>query len=173
MATAHGIVIIDDKPHQYSVTARVVPEGEGLLYLKGRVSDTFPGYFGKIISGVRQIADYLDCNIDSANISLRLDTPNRYPLGGDSYGLPIGIAILASATAKIIPAGNCYTGGINRYGDIIQVGGIAEKRRAAAGFAFDRFFLPSQQLDFFSTFIAQCPCRSLSDAYAITFWGEK
>lgn len=172
MATAHGIVIIDNKPHQYSVTARVVPEGEGLLYLKGRVAASFTDNIKKILEGVRFYADYLDVDLDSSNIHLRLDTPNDYPLGGESYGLPIGIAVLAASTGKIIPAGNCYTGCVNRYGDILPVDFIAEKRRGAAGFHFDRLFLPTKQIDLFSTFIAQVPCQTLGDAYAITFWGE-
>jgi hypothetical protein len=50
---------------------------------------------------------------------------------------------------------------------------IAEKRRAAAGRKFERFFLPRSQIDLFSTYIAQCPCAHLADAYGITFWGEK
>jgi len=52
------------------------------------------------------------------------------------------------------------------------VGSIAIKRRGAAALGFTRLFLPSSQIDLFSTVIAQCPCSSLADAYGITFWNE-
>ena len=47
MATAHGIVVLEDKPERFSVTARVIPDGDGHLYLKGRVSDSFPQTYGQ------------------------------------------------------------------------------------------------------------------------------
>ena len=173
MATAHGIVVVGDKPEKFSVTARVVPDGAGHLYLKGRVADTFPQHFGDLIAGVRQIAEYLDCPLlDCADINLRLDTPNNYPLAGASYGLPIGLSILASACSKIIPADYCYTGGIDRHGNVCEVDFIGKKRRGAAGYGFQKLFLPAKQLDMFSTYISQCPCRTLSDAFATTFWRE-
>ena len=172
MATAHGIVILGNKPEKFSVTARVVPDGSGHLYLKGRVADTFPQYFGPVIKSIRAMEDYLDCNLDAADINLRLQTPNNYPLGGGSYALTIGIAILAAATSKIIPAGNCYTGCLDSNGNVTEVDFIGEKRRGAAGFGFERLFLPRSQIDMFSTYIAQCPVNSLADAYGITFWNE-
>jgi len=174
MATAHGIVIVQNKPAQFSVTARVVPDGSGHLYLKGRVADTFPKYFGPVITAIRAMEDYMDCpSLDTADIALRLETPNNYPLAGGSYALTIGVAILAAATSKIIPAGNCYTGCLDSDGKVEEVDFIGEKRRGAAGFGFDKLFLPRSQLDMFSTIIAQCPCATLADAYGITFWNER
>ena len=174
MATAHGIVIVDDKPQQFSVTARVVPDGSSSLYLKGKVADTFPPTFGKVISSIRSISDFMDCpSLDCADINLRLNTPNNYPLAGQSYGLTIGIAILAAANSKVIPSDYCYTGCLNADGTVAPVDYIAEKRRGAAGFGFSRIFLPRRQLDMFSTYISQCPCGSLAEAYGITFWNEK
>jgi len=174
MATAHGIVILQNRPEKFSVTARVIPEGTGNLYLKGKVADTFPKFFSPVIFSIRQMQDFLDCpNLDCADIVLRLDTPNGYPLAGGSYALTFGIAILAAATNKIIPAKNCYTGCIDSTGTVEEVDFIAEKRRGAAGFGFDRLFLPKSQIDMFSTYIAQCPCGSLADAYGITFWNER
>jgi len=174
MATAHGVVIVGDKIEQYSVTARVVPDGRGHLYLKGKVADSFPQVFGATIASVRQYLEFMDVpNLDCADINLRINMPNNYPLAGGSHAVTIGIAILAAATSKVIPAGYCYTGGLNRYGDTQDVDYIAEKRRGAAGFGFDRLFLPASQIDMFSTYIAQCPIKSLADAYGITFWNER
>jgi predicted ATP-dependent serine protease len=174
MATAHGIVLVNNKAEQFSVTARVVPDGDSRLYLRGRVTDTFTRTFAQIIQAIRAMAEYMDCpDLDCADITIRLNTPNDYPLAGSSYGLPMAMAILASANHKMIPNENCYTGGINKFGDVIPVRFIAEKRRAAAGRKFERFFLPRSQIDLFSTYIAQCPCAHLADAYGITFWGEK
>lgn len=174
MATAHGIVIVGEKPEKFSVTARVVPDGHGHLYLKGRVADSFPKYFGPIIHAVRAMTEFMDCpNLDCADIALRLETPSNYPLAGASYGLTIATAILAAANSKVIPASNCYTGCVDSVGDVTPVDFIAQKRRAAAGFGFTKLFLPQSQIDLFSTYIAQCPCNSIADAYGITFWGEK
>jgi predicted ATP-dependent serine protease len=126
------------------------------------------------VQAIRQLEDYLDCpDLDCADIALRLQTPNNYPLAGGSYALTIGVAILAAATSKIIPAENCYTGCLNPNGTVEEVDFITEKRRGAAGFGFDRLFLPRCQIDMFSTYIAQCPCGSLADAYGITFWNER
>lgn len=174
MATAHGIVLVGDQPHKYSITARVVPDGRGHLYLKGKVSDTFPEVFGNVIESCRRYLDYMDTpDLDCMDINLRITMPNNYPIAGGSHALTIGIAILAAATRKIIPADYCYTGGLNRYGDCQKVDFIAEKRRAAAGFGFSRLFLPAEQIDLYSTYIGQSPVGSLADAYGITFWNER
>lgn len=173
MATAHGIVILDNKAEKFSITARVVADGQGHLYLKGRVADTFPQTFGAVINSIRDIADHMDLDIDAADIMLRLHTPHNYPLAGGSYALAAGMAILAAADRKIISSSNCYTGCLNSGGTVEEVAEIAEKRRGAAGLGFKRLFLPRSQIDLFSTYIAQCPCGSLADAYGITFWSEK
>ncbi len=173
MATAHGIVVLDNKPAQFSITARVIPDGDGHLYLKGRVSDTFPKTFGAVVTAIRNISDHMELDMDCADITLRLETPNNYPLAGGSYALAAGMAILASADGRIIPSSNCYTGCLDSMGTVLDVEDIHLKRRGAAGFGFDRFFLPRSQIDLFSTLIAQCPCGSLADAYGITFWNEK
>ena len=173
MATAHGIVILNDKPERYSITTRIHVDGQASLYLKGRVADTFKDVFRNVITSVRALQDYLDFDIDTSDILLRVETPNNYPLAGGSYALPLALSILASAKRKIIPSGNCYTGGLNSDGCVTRVDAIQQKRRAAAGFGFERFFLPRQQIDLFSTYIAQCPCGTLSDAYALTFWRKE
>lgn len=173
MATAHGIVILDDKPEKFSVTARVVPEGSGHLYMKGRVTSDFPMTFGPVIAAIRKISDLMDLQMDCADIMLRLDTPHNYPLAGGSYALAAGMAILASADSRIIPSSNCYTGCLDTEGIVRPVQEIHRKRRGAAGFGYRRLFLPKSQIDLFSTLIAQCPCGTLADAYGITFWNEK
>ena len=173
MATAHGIVVLQDKPERFSITARVIPGGEGHLYLKGRVTDSFPQTFGPVVAAIRNLSDLMELDMDCADINLRLETPNNYPLAGASYALAAGMAILASADGRIIPGSNCYTGCIDKHGTVKDVEDIEKKRRGAAGFGFSRFFLPRSQIDLFSTLIAQCPCGSLADAYGITFWNEK
>jgi predicted ATP-dependent serine protease len=173
MATAHGIVVLDGKPEKFSITSRVIPDGDGHLYLKGRVTDSFPKTFGAVVAAIRNLSDLMELDMDHADINLRLDTPNNYPLAGGSYALAAGMAILASADGKQIPNSNCYTGCIDTSGTVSSVEDIEKKRRGAAGFGFDRFFLPRAQIDLFSTLIAQCPCSSLADAYGITFWNEK
>jgi len=173
MATAHGIVVLQDKPEKFSITARVIPGGEGHLYLKGKVTSSFPKTFGPVVSAIRKLSDLMELDMDCADINLRLETPYNYPLAGGSYALAAGMAILASADGRIIPSSNCYTGCINTDGKVEDVEDIEKKRRGAAGFGFNRFFLPRSQIDLFSTLIAQCPCGSLADAYGITFWSEK
>lgn len=173
MATAHGIVVLEDKPERFSITARVIPDGDGHLYLKGKVASDFPNTFGPVVAAIRTYSDLMELDMDSADINLRLDTPYNYPLAGGSYALAAGMAILASADGKQIPNSNCYTGCINTDGDVLPVEDIEKKRRGAAGFGYSRFFLPRSQIDLFSTLIAQCPCGSLADAYGITFWNEK
>jgi predicted ATP-dependent serine protease len=173
MATAHGIVVLDERPKKFSITARVLPDGEGHLFLKGRVTDSFPKTFGPVIAAIRKLSDLMELDMDSADITLRLETPHNYPLAGGSYALAAGMAILASADGKQIPNSNCYTGCIDTDGNVSAVADVHLKRRGAAGFGFSRFFLPRSQIDLFSTLIAQCPCTSLADAYGITFWNEK
>ena len=173
MATAHGIVILEGRPEKFSITARVVPDGQGHLYLKGKVSDAFPQTFGMVISAIRHIADHMDLDIDAADIMLRLNTPHDYPLAGGSYALPAAISILAAADGKVIPNSYCYTGCLDSIGNCSQVTDIGLKRRGAASFGFDRLFLPRSQIDMFSTYIAQCPVKNLGEAYGITFWGNK
>lgn len=173
MATAHGIVVLDNRPERFSITARVIPDGEGHLYMKGRVTDTFPKTFGPVIAAIRKLSDLMELDMDCADINLRLETPHNYPLAGGSYALAAGMAILSSADGKQIPNSNCYTGCIDTNGNVLPVEDVNLKRRGAAGFGFDRFFLPRSQIDLFSTLIAQCPCASLADAYGITFWNEK
>lgn len=173
MATAHGIVILDKTPVQFSVTARVRREGSGHLYLRGRVAETFPDIFMHIIKAVRECVEFLDCpNLDCADITLTIDTPNNYPLAGASHGLSTGIAILAAATFQTIPSENCYTGCINGAGLVTPVRKIQAKSRGAAGFGFKKLFLPQQQLNIYTTHIAQCPVETLADAYASTFWED-
>ena len=173
MATAHGIVILDNKPEKFSITARVVPDGDGHLYLKGRVTDEWPTTFGPVVAAINKISDLMELNMDCADIMLRLETPHNYPLAGGSYALAAGMAILASADKKIIPSSNCYTGCLDKDGFIKDVADIHRKRRGAAGFGYRRLFLPKGQIDLFSTLIAQCPVGNLADAYGITFWNEK
>lgn len=173
MATAQGIVILDGKPEKFSITARVVPDGEGHLYLKGKVSSGFPQTFGSVVAAIRKLSDLMELDMDCADIMLRLETPHNYPLAGGSYALAAGIAILAAADGKIIPSSNCYTGCIDTEGLVTPVEDIGLKRRGAGGFGYRRLFLPREQIDLFSTVIAQCPCGSLADAYGITFWNEK
>lgn len=172
MATAHGVVILDNKAESYSITARVVPDRESRLYLKGRVAETFPIAFSRMLSSIRLLNDHMDLNMDLCDIHLRINTPHNYPLAGESFALACGMAILASARKRIIPAENCYTGIVNDNGRCISVADIQLKRRGAAGLGFKKLFLPRSQIDLFSTVIAQCPCGSLADAYGITFWDE-
>ena len=173
MATAHGIVVLDERPAKFSVTARVLHDGTGNLYLKGKVADTFPKTFGAVVAAIRKISDHMELDMDCADIMLRLETPNNYPLAGGSYALAAGMAILAAGDGKQIPTGNCYTGCLSLDGEVTPVADIAKKRRGAAGFGDTRFFLPRAQIDLFSTLIAQCPCGSLADAYGITFWNDR
>lgn len=172
MATAHGIVMIEKTPHPYSITARVTQKGNDHLYLNGKVAGTFPTTFKPIIEAIKLISPYMDINFDSPDIRLTLDIPFNYPLAGNSYGLAAGMAILAGARKRIIPSTYCYTGVVEATGRISEVAFIPEKRRGAKGFGFEKFFLPHNQVDLFSTYIAQCPCRTLADAYGITFWKE-
>ncbi len=172
MATAHGIVVLAERPEKFSITARVIPDGQGQLYLRGKVADTFPRDFGTVMVAVRRMLDHMEVDLDTADVALRLTTPHNYPLAGGSFALAAGMAILASATKKQIPAENCYTGCISPTGECTNVFDIHMKRRGAAGFGYKRLFLPRTQIDLFSTVIAQCPCASLSDAYGITFWNE-
>ncbi len=173
MATAHGIVILNGKPEAFTITARVAPEGEGHLYLKGRVSSEFPKTFGSVVAAIRKLSDLMELDMDCADIMLRLETPHSYPLAGGSYALAAGMSILAAADSRIIPSSNCYTGCLDTEGLVTPVEDIGLKRRGAGGFGYRRLFLPRSQIDLFSTVIAQCPCGSLADAYGITFWNEK
>lgn len=175
MATAHGIVTVEHRPYPYSITARIDPRGSGRVFVKGRVASNFPDNFKKAVSAVRLLENYIleTPGFDSSDIHLRLQTPHDYPLAGSSYGLTLGMAILAAANRDVIPQEIVYSAGLGAFGDTAPVNDIAVKRRGAAAHKFRKLFLCPNQMDLMNSLIAQCPCRTLADAYAITFWSER
>ena len=172
MATAKGIIIVEGTPLPFSITCRATP-GDGQIYLKGRVASTFPETLSRVFDAIRNIEDYLDLSLSSfgADYHIRLENEQDIPLAGDSLGLPLAMSIMSALAKKQLPADCFYTGGVAATGEVLPILDIAVKRRAAAGFGGKKLFLPLSQLDFLSSFIAQCPVKTISDAFSITYWG--
>ena len=173
MAFAYGIALGPKGPTRLTVSA-FFRQGDGMLYMNGKFTNEVKAVLYASIEAVKTLESYFD-EMDSSlfgthDLTISVSTPHDYVIGGESYGLPLAIAIAASIAHRPISKTTCFTGGIEPGGDIIEVDAIDVKRRAAAVYGFERIVLPSNQLDLTSSIINQVPVDTLVGAMSGVFW---
>lgn len=172
MATVHGIAVTKDSAIKLPVSAYFLPKGEGLLRMQGAFTSEVRNVLLACIEAVRAIEPYFD-EVDSskfATCNLNIVMETDVPVAGESYGLPLAMAIVSAMLHKSIDTKTCFTGVIEPGGAILNVEDIDRKRKHAARLGFKKLVLPSPQLDVFNTSIDQVPVDTLTAAITGHFW---
>lgn len=174
MSTAQAIVLLGTDHFPLLVRADF-RDGNGKLYLQGTLGQEIRIALLAAIGAIHELDSYVD-GFDSTifakrNLHITVSVPEitDLPVVGESYGLALSMAILAAAIRKPIPTDVVFTGCIGPAGEVLPVGGIANKRRAAKKLGFTRIMLPCSQLDMMNNEIIQCPVKDVRDAFTVVF----
>jgi ATP-dependent Lon protease len=173
MSTANGIVKFSDDWFRASVEAKLRP-GRGRMLFAGAFPQSFIGPARAAINVCTQldfIEDFDPSILGSRDLVISISSPG--PVVGESLQLALCVAVIAELLRKRVPADSAYTGIVGPAGEVIPVDEIEAKRKAAKRLGYARLFLPSSQLDYFNSHIAQCPVANLEEAIAITFFGDE
>lgn len=174
MATAYGIVLTEDFAYKLGVSA-LFAKGNGYLKVDGKVTTSIKVVMYAVIETIKALEDYVD-GLDASffraerDLHVTISSRGADPVGGESYGLPLAMAITAAMLRKEIPSDICFTGIITPSGEVATVEDIARKRTFAAALGFKKIVLPDTQLDYFNSEINQCPVNSLMAAIGGQFW---
>jgi len=177
MPTAKSIVLLGTQHYVLSIRADF-RDGNGKMHLKGTLGQEIRIALLAAISAIHELDSYIEgfdptifaaCNL---HIVVSVDGVQDLPVIGESYGLALSMAVLAATINKPLPADLVYTGCIGPAGEVLPVGGITDKRRAAKGLGFSRLMLPCSQLDMMSSDIIQCPVKDVQEAFSVTFYGN-
>lgn len=178
MPTAKSIVFLGTQHYILSIRAHF-RAGHGKLYLTGTLGQEIRIALLAAISAIHELESFVD-GFDptifasrNLHITVSVDDIQDLPVVGESYGLALSMAVLAAAIHKPLPADLVYTGCIGPAGEVLPVGGIADKRKAAKQLGFSRIMLPSSQLDMMSNEIIQCPVKDVQEAFSVTFYGDE
>lgn len=171
-STAYGIVLTENFAQRLAVTAEF-RKGDGLLIAEGNVTGAIRSVLYAVMEAVSYLESYID-GLESAKFGthdLRVSiSGNSVPVDGESYGLPLAMAIVAAMMKQDLSDRTCFTGVIDPGGVILPVEDIEKKRQFAAALNFRKLVLPSRQLDILCSNINQCPVDSIYGAVAGYFW---
>jgi len=175
--TAKSIVLLGDT--HFALTVRAYfRDGNGQLYITGTLGQEIQIALLAAIGAINELDSYID-GFDPAifaerNLHIKIDVSDvaNLPVVGESYGLALSMAILAAAVQKPIPLDLVFAGCIGPAGEVLPVGGIKDKRKAAKKLGFARIMLPCSQLDMMNNEITQCPVKDVKEAFSVTFHDE-
>jgi predicted ATP-dependent protease len=153
-------------------------DGQGDVIIHGPITQEVENVFQRGMQLSWDLADrgeFTMPDLVGRDIVLRLSVPgaNDLPIGGDSYGLALAIALAAAFAGRTLSPEIVITGGLGEDGTLVTpVGGICEKRALAKACRFKWMILPSSQLDFFSTEIDQVPVETVYEAWGVLRYGQ-
>ena len=80
--------------------------------------------------------------VDVSKYDIHINFPGGIPVDGPSAGCALFCAMYSAVTGSIPKAGTAMTGEISIFGDVLPVGGVEEKVRAAFEAGADTVFVP-------------------------------
>lgn len=171
-ATAYGIVLSERGGQRLGVRAEF-RRGNGVLIAEGALTASVRLVLYAVMEAVTSLESYIDGlssdKFGTHDLHVTMHGTNL-PVDGESYGLPLAMAIVASMLKQDLSPRTCFTGVIEPAGHILPVENIDRKRRVAAALGFTKIVLPSRQLDMFNAEINQCPVDSIYGAVSGYFW---
>jgi len=170
-ATAFGIILTDVSAQRLAVSAEF-RRGDGTFIVESQATTAIRAVLYAVMEAIGSMESYVE-RMDSSmfathNLIVRMD--NKIPVDGESYGLPLAMAIVAAMLHEDLSDRTCFTGVIEPGGQILAVGDIDRKRKLAPTLGFQKIVLPGSQIDLFCDYINQCPVSSIYGAVAGYFW---
>ena len=80
--------------------------------------------------------------IDTSKYDIHINFPGGIPVDGPSAGCALFCAMYSAVTGNLPKSGTAMTGEISIFGDVLPVGGVEEKVRAAYEAGADTVFVP-------------------------------
>ncbi len=171
-ATAYGIVLTESFAQRLAVSAEF-RRGSGFFTTKGKFTPAVRAVLYSVMEAVGHLESYIDgLETDKfTKCDLFVDmSGTELPVDGESYGLPLAMAIVAAMLKEELSDKTCFTGVIEPGGMILPVQDIDRKRLLAPALGFQKIVLPGRQIDLFNDRINQCPVDSIYGAVAGYFW---
>lgn len=167
-ATAYGIVLTEQSAERLAVTAEF-RRGDGELHVKCEATPAIRVVLYAVMEAVGSLESYIDglsaTKFSTHDLIITM-AGTKLPVDGESYGLPMAMAIVAAMLKQELSRETCFTGVIEPGGMVLPVQDIDKKRKYAARLGFKKIVLPGRQLDILSTTINQCPVDSIYGAVA-------
>ena len=170
-----GIALVDDLPFRIQCDVALRP-GTGEIIISGPIEESIEETINHGISFATELCDLESVpfpDLSSRNLHIRIRLPLYHaPIIGPSYGLLLCLELIGALTSRGRSPSYAVTGEVNRDGRVVSVGAIEAKRVAAKEFGASAIILPSNQLEFFSTTIAQIPVNNIFEAYTAAYYGK-
>jgi predicted ATP-dependent serine protease len=170
-AIAYGIILVDDAARRLAVSAEF-KLGRGMLITECLVTQEIRVVLYSVMEAIAGLESYIEglscTKFGTHDLIIKMDS--KIPVGGESYGLPLAMAIVAAMLRQELSDKTCFTGVIEPGGIILPVEDIDKKRHFAAMLGFQKIVLPSRQLDLLNSEINQCPVDSIYGAVGGYFW---
>jgi ATP-dependent Lon protease len=123
-------------------------QGKGGLVLTGRLGDVMKESAHAALSYLRDKADQLGLDKETfRGKDIHLHIPEgAVPKDGPSAGITIAAALYSAASKKPLPQDLAMTGEITLRGEVLGIGGLAEKLIAARRFRIRKVLIPRENL---------------------------
>lgn len=123
-----------------------VMKGKGAIQMTGRLGDVMKESAHAAVSFLRSNgADWGIAPDFVAKQDIHFHIPEAAtPKDGPSAGITMATALLSALTGKPVPADVAMTGEITLRGNVLPIGGLAEKIMAAKRAGISRLFIPSE-----------------------------
>jgi len=171
-AIAYGIVLTDRFAQRLAVQAEF-RRGSGYFSTEGQFTPVVRLVLYAVMEAVGHLESYIEGleteKFSTHDLTVRM-SGSDFPVDGESYGLPLAMAIVAAMLKKEISDKTCFTGVIEPAGMILPVEDMDRKRDLAPQLGFQKIVLPGRQIDLFNDKINQCPVDSVYGAVAGYFW---
>lgn len=169
-----GIALIDGLPFRITCDVVLRP-GHGEIIVSGPIEPAIEETINHGIQFANELSNFESPipNLGVHNLHIRIRLPQHpAPIIGPSYGLLLVLRIMGTLLRRSASRSIAVTGEVGGDGTVCAVGAIKEKRVAAAEFGGNAIILPSSQLDFFNTSIAQIPVHNVFEAYTAAYYGQ-
>jgi len=171
-AVAYGIVLTDRFAQRLAVQAEF-RRGSGYFTTEGKFTQSIRVVLYAVMEAVGHLESYIDGleteKFATHDLHIRM-SGTEVPVDGESYGLPMAMAIVAAMLKEELSDKTCFTGIIEPGGMILPVQDMDRKRDLAPALGFQKIVLPGRQIDLFNDKINQCPVDSIYGAVAGYFW---
>lgn len=171
-AVAYGIVLTDRFAQRLAVQAEF-RRGSGMFISDGKFTPSIRLVLYAVMEAVGHLESYID-GLETGKFGthdLRISMSGTdLPVDGESYGLPMAMAIVAAMLKQELSDKTCFTGVIEPGGMILPVQDLDRKRELAPSLGFQKIVIPGRQIDLFNDKINQCPVDSIYGAVAGYFW---
>lgn len=165
-AIAYGIVLTDRFAQRLAVQAEF-RKGSGMFVTDGKFTSSIRVVLYAVMEAVGHLESYIDglATDKFGTHDLRISMSGTdLPVDGESYGLPMAMAIVSAMMKQDLSPETCFTGIIEPGGMILPVQDLDRKRDLAPALGFRKIVLPGRQIDLFNDKINQCPVDSIYGA---------